>query len=556
LSEPTEPEEATMRRRRRSVRTLSLVVSAVALVSVTIVASGRVSASDGPVVRTETGSLRGLRSDGIDSFLGVPYAAPPVGDLRWRAPRPAASWLGVRDATSYGNRCAALASTNGPESDTEDCLHLNVQRPANARPGQRLPVFFWIHGGGLLNGSSNQHDADLIVRNTGVVVVTINYRLGVFGYLAHPALTGEAGQSGDYGFMDQQAALRWTQRNIGAFGGDPRQVTIGGESAGGWSVCAHLAAPGSRGLFSRAIMQSGSCVTQTLGEAETTGTAIAAAAGCADAATATECLRGTSTTGLLNAAADAPSFAMVHGVPTLPTAPDTAVRGGDFAGVPVVIGANRDEGRTFSQGFIGQTEDQYVTFVRSTFGANADAVLDRYPWPANADAFTPAYLVGAIFTDSGLVGQIGGCANRGLTQAFARSTPTYAYQFDHRTGPGLTPTPEGYVWGAGHAAELAYLWPSFDNGTPIAPTFNAAERRLALDMVRYWGSFVRTGRPTAALSAPWSRYDRARQTLSLRAGGKSALISDAELAAEHQCDFWDSVAPQPAHAELTPLLGA
>jgi carboxylesterase type B len=527
----------------RSARALSIVASLVAaLVSVSVVAVGPVRADgdgDGPVVRIENGALRGVRSGGVDNFLGVPYAAPPVGALRWRPPRPAGSWRGVRDAVAYGDRCAALASTNGPESDSEDCLYLNVQRPATARPGERLPVYFFIHGGGLVNGSSNQHDAGLIVRNTGTVVVTINYRLGVFGFLAHPALTDEAGQSGDYGFTDQQAALRWVRRNIGAFGGDPRQVTIGGESAGGWSTCAHLTAPGSRGLFGRAIIQSGSCLSEPLSATEATGTTIAGAAGCADAAGAAGCLRGKTTTELLAAASGQGSFRIAHGVPTLPTAPDSAVRTGDFARVPVMIGANRDEGRTFAQGFIGQTREQYLAFARSTFGADAGAVLARYPWPATADAFTPAYLVGAIFTDSGMVGQIGGCANRALTQALARATPTYAYEFGHRTGPGLAPTPAGYVWGAGHAAELAYLWPSFDNGTPIAPTFNAGERRLAIDMVRYWGSFVRGGRPAAASSATWARYDRTGQTLSLRAGGRSALISDARLAAEHQCSFWD-----------------
>jgi carboxylesterase type B len=529
-----------MRPRRRSLRTLLIVGPlAAALASLSIFAPARASGG-GPLVRTENGTLRGVQSEGVDSFLGVPYAAPPVGTLRWRPPNPAASWRGVREASAYGNRCAALASTNGPESDTEDCLYLNVQRPATARPGERLPVFFWIHGGGLVNGSSTQHDAGLIVRNTRVVVVTINYRLGVFGYLAHPALTNEAGQSGDYGFMDQQAALRWVRRNIGTFGGDPRQVTIGGESAGGWSVCAHLTAPGSQGMFSRAIIQSGSCLTQPLAAAEATGTTIAAAAGCSDAAAA-QCLRGKSTTQLLAAASSASSFSMVHGVPALPVAPDAAVRAGDFAQVPVLIGANRDEGRTFAQGFIGQTQEQYAGFVRSTFGANADAVLARYPWPATSDAFTPAYLAGAILTDSGLIGQIGGCANRGLTRAFARATPTYAYQFDHRTGPGLAPTPAGYVWGAGHAAELAYLWPSFDNGTPIAPTFNAGERRLALDMVRYWGSYVRTGRPAAMSASPWKPYDSTGQVLSLRAAGRSALISDARLAAQHQCGFWDQI---------------
>ena len=497
-------------------------------------------AAGGPVARTDTGAVQGVRNDGVDSFLGVPYARPPVGALRWRAPRPAAPWHGVRAATAYGNRCPALASTNGPASDTEDCLYLNVQRPAGAHSGARLPVYVWIHGGGLVNGSSNQHDGGLIVRTTGAIVVTLNYRLGVFGYLAHPALTREGGESGDYGLMDQQAALRWVHRNIGRFGGDAGRVTIGGESAGGWSVCAHLSAPGSRGLFARASMQSGSCVTQTLSQAESHGASIAAAVGCSDAATAVRCLRGTPVRRLLEAAGSS-AFSIVRGVPTLPADPDAAVRSGDFAHVPVMIGANRDEGRTFAQGFIGATEDQYTAWVRGTFGGDADAVLARYPWPAGADRFTPAYLIGAIMTDAGLVGGIGGCANRGLTRAFARTTRTYAYQFDHRTGPGLSPQPAGYVWGAGHAAELAYLWPSFDNGTPIAPTFTPPERRLSLDMVRYWGTFIRTGHPAAQSSAPWPAYDVTGRTLSLRTAGRSVPISDARLATEHNCRFWETV---------------
>ena len=528
--------------RRRTPRALFLFAPFILLLSLAAPA-GATGHGRGPVARTETGAVQGTRAAGVDSFLGVPYARPPVGELRWRPPRPATPWRGIRAADAHGNRCPALASTNGPRSETEDCLYLNVQRPANAHPGRRLPVYLWIHGGGLTNGSSDQHDGSLIVRTTGVIVVTINYRLGVFGYLAHPALTREAGQSGGYGLMDQQAALHWVQRNIGAFGGDPRQVTIGGESAGGWSVCAHLSAPGSRGTFTRAIMQSGSCATQTLTQAETTGTTVATAAGCPDGTAA--CLRAKSTGHLLDAAAGA-SFLMVRGVPALPEDPDTAVREGGFARVPIMIGANRDEGRTFATGFIGSTREQYIAWVRSTFAAQADAVLAAYPWPADADTFTAAYLVGAVMTDSGLVAGIGGCSNRGLTQALARYTPTYAFRFDHRTGPGLQPQPAGYVWGAGHAAELAYLWPSFDNGTPIAPTFDAAERRLALDMVRYWGSFVRTGHPAAVFSAPWPRYDRTRQTLSLRAGGRSAPISDARLASEHHCDLWEAPATTAA----------
>jgi para-nitrobenzyl esterase len=513
------------------------IVIALAVLALPVINTSAVAGADhrAPVARAESGAVRGSETGGVDSFLGIPYAAPPTGDLRWRPPRPAARWPGVRDTVAYGNRCPAAASTNGPRSETEDCLFLNVQRPDDVHSGQRLPVYFWIHGGGLQNGSSNQHDGSLIVRRTGVVVVTINYRLGVFGFLAHPALTAEAGQSGDYGLLDQQAALRWVHRNIAAFGGDPERVTIGGESAGGWSVCAHLSAPGSAGLFAAAVIQSGSCFNQTLPQGEAGGTTAAQTLGCTDPATAATCLRAVPAGRLVDTNINA---RFVSGVPALPENPDTAVRAGRFARVPVVIGANLDEGRTFSQGFIGQTQDQYTGFVRSAFGARADAVLARYPWPPGADKFTPAYLVGAIFTDSGFIAGIGGCTNRGLTRALAAYTRTYAYEFAHRSGPGLAPIP-GYVWGAGHAIELAYLWPSFDNGTPIAPTFNAAERRLAADMVDAWGAFVREARPEAAGPARWPTFNRTGQVMSLRAGGGSALISDTELGAEHQCDFWD-----------------
>lgn len=489
-----------------------------------------------PVARVDTGVLRGGRSGGVDSFLGVPYAAPPVGPLRWRPPQPAPHWQGVRAATVHGNRCPAAASSNGPRSETEDCLFLNVQRPSSVHSGRKRPVYVWIHGGGLQNGSSTQHDGSLIVSRTGAVVVTINYRLGAFGFLSHPGLSAEGrGQSGNYGLFDQQAALRWVQRNIAAFGGDPSQVTIGGESAGGWSVCANLTAPGSRGLFRAAMIQSGSCFSQTLAQAETSGTSAARALGCTDPATAVACLRALPPARLVDTQVNA---GFVGGVPALPQAPDAAVSSGAFARVPIVIGATRDEGRTFSLGFIGQDRKAYEAFVRASFPSQVDAVLARYPWPANADRFTPAYLVGAIMTDAGLIGRLGGCPNLELTRTFARYTRTFAYEFAHRTGPGLAPVP-GYVWGAGHAAELAYLWPNFDNGTPIAPNFTAAERRLAADMVDAWGDFVRTGRPGPAGRTPWPGFAESAKVMSLNVG-RSALVSARTVGAQHNCDLWSS----------------
>jgi para-nitrobenzyl esterase len=517
----------------------TLLVLAMTMASMATARAGRRPVSTNPlVVYTDEGAVRGVRTNGVDGFLGIPYAAAPVGALRWRPPQPAAYWTGVRAATHYGNRCPAAASTNGPRSETEDCLFVNVQRPAGLSQNAQRPVYVFIHGGGLLNGSSNQMDMGPLVAQTGIVAVTLNYRLGVLGFLALPGLTHESGQSGNYGLMDQQAALRWVQRNIAAFGGDPRQVTVGGESAGAWSVCMHLSAPGSRGLFTRVMMQSGSCPSQTQAPAYTVGASIARTVGCSTPSTQVACLRRTPVGRLIDVAYPGSVPIPVRGTPFLPLVPRAAVASGRFARVPIVIGANRDEGRTFAAGHIGMTRSQYVAWVLQNYPGHANAVLAHYPWPGTSDKFTAAYLIGAIMTDSGQVFGIGGCANRLLTRDFAHYTQTYAYEFDSRTGPGLRPIP-GYVWGAGHAAELAYLAPSFNNGTPIAATFNAAERELATHLKRYWGAFVLRGTPQVPGQAAWARYNATGQVLSLQQDGHSVLISDTTLSSEHQCSFWD-----------------
>ena len=217
------------------------------------------------VVRTQSGPVRGVHNGAVEAFLGIPYGAPPVGDKRWRPPQPAESWNDIREAKAFGAYCAATKSTNGPRSEAEDCLFINVWRPSDVSADAKLPVYVFIHGGGFINGSSNQADMTEIVEKTGVVGVSFNYRLGALGFFSHPDVVKD---SGDFGLMDQQAALRWVHENIAVFGGDPTRVTLGGESAGGYSVCAHLAAPGSAGLFAQAMMQSGSCVSIPLAQAQ------------------------------------------------------------------------------------------------------------------------------------------------------------------------------------------------------------------------------------------------------------------------------------------------
>lgn len=192
----------------------------------------------------------------------------------------------------------------------------------------------------------------------------------------------------------------------------------------------------------------------------------------------------------------------------------------------------------------GMTQADYEQWANDAFGPWADQILAHYPWPATSDTWTAAYLIAAIITDGGFFAGIGGCTNQAVTDTMAGYTTVFAHQFDHRTGPGLVPVP-GYVWGAGHAAELPYLWPSFDNGTPIAATFNAGERRLSRDMTAYWGDFIRAGRPDAAGGAPWPQLRASlggqANVMSLRAGGRSTGITDAALSRQHQCAFWNSL---------------
>src|SRR5215218_7498019 len=287
-----------------------------------------------PTVRTMSGAVRGRSHDVVHAYLGIPYAAPPFGPRRFGAPQPPQPWDGLRDATAYGPTVPKPPYVPPydlllpePVIPGEDCLNLNVWTPDPGGAG--LPVFVWVHGGAFVNGSGAVpvYDGATFARD-GVVCVTINYRLGVDGFLQF-ADDGPANR----GLLDQVAALRWVRDTIAAFGGDPARVTIGGESAGGWSVCSHLVAPGSRDLFAGAMIQSGSCPSRSQDAADAEGEVVAQAVGCAQFASAVACLRGTPVGELIDA--PIPIVPPVAGTPFLPVAPREAVRSGDLADVPV-----------------------------------------------------------------------------------------------------------------------------------------------------------------------------------------------------------------------------
>ena len=548
-------------------KTFSATLAAVAAMAMTLGVTSASAASTSPPtpdthgstsklqVRTETGVVQGAVKYGVEGFLGIPYAAAPVGKLRWQPPQPAARWKGVRQAADFGSQCPQGAGLDSQFGSTdENCLFVNVQRPKGTKSNAKLPVYLYIHGGGFQTGSGE--NLNKVVADTGVLGVSINYRLGTLGFLALPGLTKQQGQSGNYGLLDQQTALKWVQRNIGKFGGDPKRVTIGGESAGGFSMCYHMVAPGSRGTFSQVMIQSGGCPSRTQRTAETSGTNVANSLGCTHPATAITCLRSKSVAQLL--AGPSAGASAVRGTPFMPVDPAAAIKSGNFTHLPTVVGSQLDEGRSFYQASIGWTKNQYVAWVTTNFGTDAAAVLAHYPWPATTNANTAPYLMSRVATDSGLLGAtknaagritapgLGGCGTRELRVQISRFARTYAYEFAHRSGPGWTDV-TGYVWGAGHATELNYLFPQHGINTESEyHNFGPAEFQLADQIVDYWGAFVKHGWTSTANQPWWPHYKLVDLglTLSLRSGsdGNTQLITDAQYSAQHQCGFWNSIA--------------
>jgi para-nitrobenzyl esterase len=482
-----------------------------------------------PAVTIADGKIRGRAAGRIDEFLGVPYAAPPVGPLRWRPPQPAAHWTGVRPATNFGPHCPQAGSPFGLASTSENCLFLNVYAPAGSLRGGSHPVMVWIHGGDLTAGESNDYNPAGLVRN-GVVVVTINYRLGALGFLADQALEAPNGSSGNYGLMDQQAALRWVQQNIRQFGGNPRNVTIFGESAGGLSVLAQLVSPAARRLFARAIIESGSysLLQPSLATAEASGEAFAAKAGCASQTAA--CLRHLPVQTILN---DQGAVGPDIDGTVLTQSIGTALASGGFSHVPVIDGTNHDEWRLFIALFRPLTGPvtaaNYQRMIASTASvspAEAAVVAAHYPLRSYA---SPAEALGAVGTDA-----IFACPALTMDRDLSRFTPTFAYEFNDSHAPErFLPPISGFSYGAAHASELQYLFHL--NESEFPGTLTPQQQRLSASMQRYWTNFARSGLPSAPGAPAWPRFGGGQRMISLV---PPAPQVETGFAAKHQCAFW------------------
>jgi para-nitrobenzyl esterase len=491
---------------------------------------GVVDAADPTVVVTAYGKVQGVDTGSEYLWKGLPYAAPPTAKQRWKPPSAPASWSGVRDASSFAPHCAQLASDFGSASDSEDCLYLNVYAPKTPGPH---PVMLWIHGGSLVVGQGELYDPTPLVERD-VVVVTINYRLGALGYMALPALSNASGYagSGNYGFMDQQAALRWVQGNIAGFGGDPAKVTVFGESAGALSTLVHLVSPLSAGLAQRAIVESGAygMATPTLKTAQNQGKSLATALGCS--ASSISCLQKVPVANIL--AAQAGNYnGNIDGY-LLPESLGSAVNAGHVNTMPVMIGSNHDEYTLFvaysadlnpAGGPV--TADNYTSYLNSlaiALGKKPQKVDKQYP---TSKAESLSLNLAAIGTDG-----LYACNSLDVVAALSQFVPVYMYEFSDPDAPPLLP-PVSFPYRAYHSAEIQYF---MHFGSADFPSFTSAQQALSQQMIGYWSGFALNGNPGGSGVAAWPAYTAAStkfQSLAPDAVAAKGGFDDA-----HQCSFW------------------
>ncbi|WP_319566896.1 carboxylesterase/lipase family protein [Cohaesibacter marisflavi] len=487
-------------------------IAVAALAWATLASSSSVAQS----VSIDSGLLRGVTEDGVTSFKGIPFAAPPVGDLRWRAPQPVAPWGNELDASSLGKDCAQIPFGGNGETllpnSSEDCLYLNVWRPSDTDTDAKRPVMVWIYGGAFLVGSGARPSySGVPFAKDGVILVTFNYRLGRLGYFAFPALTQESPDElkGNYAYMDQIAALKWVQRNIASFGGDPNNVTIFGESAGGVSVHTMLSSPLGRGLFHKAIIESGGGRNGILTgipfsedqpgvlSAETIGVNFAHAHGIEGTdASALAKLRQLGTLEVVNAGQTAPHSSDTYSGPILDgklvvETAQSAYEAGRQARVPLIIGTNSADSAGIS---LGSTKEE----VFSSFGERkADAIAAYDP----DGALSPAKLDSLASSDRGQAEPA-----RFTARAFvSQGNPAYVYRFSYVA----TALREALPNGAPHGSEIPYVFDTLGTSAygPPTPPSTAEDQAVADVMHAYWVNFAKTGNPNGQGVTSWPAYD-------------------------------------------------
>ena len=506
----------------KTFRAIAFVVSA--LVSV----PGLMAHTPKPV-RTQTGLVQGVTENGLAVYKGIPFAAPPLGDLRWRAPQPPTAWTGVRNADKFAPACMQVPIVNaelGMDAVTtnEDCLYLNVWTPAKT-PNERLAVMVWIYGGGFtIGGTSIGSYGGTNLAMKGVLVVSVAYRLGAFGFMAHPQLTAEqGGHSGNYGLLDQIAGLQWVKRNIAAFGGDPNRVTIFGESAGGIAVSMLAASPLAKGLFHRAISESGGNFApirqgneggenmDSLATAEKNGAAFLAKLGAASISDArkksAEDVLKSSPPGLGG------SWPIVDGY-VLQGDQYKLYEAGRYNDTPVLIGTNSDEGSLFVPSI---TVAAQQGAIRSGYSEYADKILAAYPAGSDAEALRSAR---DLFRDTAFAWPTWAWAR---LQSHTGKGKVFVYYFSHR--PPYPNTPQFKDWGASHGSEISYVFGNFTAAMPAAP----ADRAVSEEMSSYWVNFAKTGDPNGGAKPHWPAFTNTNpQVMNLNDPSKAISVPNLD----------------------------
>ena len=517
----------------------------------------------GTTVTTTYGPVCGIASttaSGVNEWLGIPYAAPPIGALRWQPPRPPTPWTATLEATAFGSECTTTSGTAG----SENCLFVNVWAPANATATSNLPVLVHIHGGGFTGGNGNA-DNSLLASTGDEVVVSMNYRLNIFGFLVDDKALGA--NSGDYGLQDQQFALQWVHNNVGAFGGDPSKVTTFGESAGGSSQCDLIASPTAAGLFEQAISVSGEYNTllgyptslepqdcksspPTKAQANAAGKNFAAAAGCGTGtgAVVAACLRALSPAKVESIAGGGASLPggypnggqgtvgpTINGT-TLTMSLRQALATGHVNHVRVIAGTDRDEDLVSyanEAAFPVTTPTAYTQLVDTQYGSFASQVLAKYP-VTKFDS--PGVAWRTVAADSDTV-----CPSLVTDQDLAGRMPTYAYEIDDNDIPPYAPAGPGVV-----AAGASHVGAWFLNPEPTG-FLDADQQVLQNQEIAYVTAFARSGNPSTATGAPpWPRFNSANpEEISLQPAGDTEVVTTAEVSAQHSCAFWDRIAPKP-----------
>jgi para-nitrobenzyl esterase len=499
-------------------------------------------------VQVEQGTLTGLEAGGVDEFLGVRYAQPPVGALRWQPPVPVPASHAAVKATEIGANCAQNPSPWGTPSTAEDCLFLNVYVPASAQHrhgfGQALPVMLWIHGGGFIAGQGSVYDPSPLVKRGDVIVVTINHRLGALGLLAHPALDREHHLIANYALMDQEMALKWVSQNIRAFGGDPRNVTLFGESSGGIAIYSHLASPLSSGLFQKAIIESGAPDYITLDVAEATGLTLAQKVGCTTGTPQqiAACLRQVPVSALL-ANQSIPTGAIIDGR-LLPEPPATAIAEGRFNHVALINGTNHYEGRLIAAFLFDLSgAPLQASGYASALGIISNflpgtgyplsaipAIMQAYPLTAYP---SPDLAAAAVITDGTIV-----CPAYEMDKLFSRSVPLWAYQLTDDNAPEIVAPPVSFPYGATHFSELQYLFDMAALTLPGTPPLSPAQERLSGDMIGYWTAFARASDPNFSSGAAYWRNFEHRAEGPMQALTTPSPQAETDFASMHKCAFW------------------